>query len=70
MEKPSARLVAQVNGVLVSDMAKILNLDGGGAMNRPLIAAALEEFRVELKARVGFHAMTATKGAIDVWNPR
>jgi len=25
---------------------------------------------VELKARVGFHAMTATKGAIDVWNPR
>jgi hypothetical protein len=26
------------------------------AINRPLIAAALEEFRVELKARVGFHA--------------
>ena len=26
------------------------------AIDRPLIAAALEEFQVELKARVGFHA--------------
>lgn len=48
------------------------NGDGKPAVviDRPLIAAALEEFRVELKARVGFHAMTATKGETNVRNPR
>ena len=56
-----AQIEELVNTVYILAAERYADVVGGTAPDRvvvdqPLIAEALEEFRVELKARVGFHA--------------